>query len=112
MTDHAGCYHHDRLIVLNKRLQNREQYHTWPTMVFPSEQWAPHAQPETAIWGTISNMAVDAFQSEQWALLNQRLHNREQYQHGGPRFSSQINGCHVLDQRLQNREQYQTWLTK
>jgi hypothetical protein len=38
-----------------------QQYQTWRSTLFQSEQWAPHAQPETATWGTISNMAVHAF---------------------------------------------------
>ncbi len=31
---------------------------TWPSTLFQSEQWAPRVQPETALQGTVSNMAV------------------------------------------------------
>ncbi len=46
-----------------------------------AEEWAQRAQPETAMRNNIRN--------------------------GGPIFSGQNNGLHVLNQRLQNEEQYQ-----
>jgi hypothetical protein len=92
-----------------------EQYQTWRSTLFQSEQWAPRAQPDTAIRGTISKIAVRAFQSEQWALCAQPdrdCNMGNNIRNGGPIFSSQNNRLHMLNQRLQNWEQYQTWQTK
>ncbi len=94
--------------VLNQRLQYEEQYQKWRSKFFQSEQQASRAQPETAIWGTISEMVVQAFPvrkigsmcSTRDYIMGNNIIN------GSPIFSRQNNGLHVLNQTLQYGEQY------
>jgi hypothetical protein len=95
--------------VLNQRLHYREQYQTWWSTLFRSEQWDPRAQPETAIWGTISEMAVQSFPVR---TMGSTCSTRDcitgKIKHGSPRFPVRTNyGLHVLNQGLQYGEQYQ-----
>jgi hypothetical protein len=99
------------LHVLNQRLQSGEQYQTWRSKLFQSEQWAPRAQLDTVLQGTISDMAVQSFPIRTMGSMCSTRHcvTGNNIRHGGPIFSSQNNGLHVLNQRLQYEEQYQKW---
>ncbi len=114
---HGGpCFssQNNGLHVLNQRLQYGEQYQTWRSSLFQSEQWAPRAQPETAPWGTISEMAVHTFpvRTIGFVCSTRDCNTENNIKHGGPIFSSQNNGLHMLNHRLQFWEQYQTWPSK
>ncbi len=110
-----------------------------------AEQWAPGAQPETAIWRKISEIAVQFFTVRTLGMCSTRdCITGNNIKHGWPsdhapfaeqsvsrdqpetalrgtisNMADQVtmlllqnNGCHVINQRLRYGEQYQTWLTK
>ncbi len=107
--------------------------HGWPSDHAPfAELWAPRAQPENVIWEQYQTWQSSLFQSEQWPprahcstrdcnMGNNIKHGSPRFssqnnhstcstrdcnignniRNGGPHFSSQNNGLYVLNQRLQ-----------
>ncbi len=99
--------HNNGLHVLNPETA------IWGTISEMAVQSLPvrtRAQPETALQGTISNMVVHAFPVRTMGSTcsTRDCNMGNNIRNGGPIFSSQNNGLHVLNQRLHYGED-QTW---